>query len=209
MTYDKADSSALSDRVGGGIFPLSFMNMMYASGFGALFGIIHATAAFAVLSGVLLLLFFAFKHLSEKQLKTWGLSLLAGGLLVCLLTSVAGGQSGRKFKLAVGHHDEIAGMRMKALHKMGGEGMGMSMDDMTMMLKGKTGDDFDKAFIEMMIDHHQGAIDMANEALKNAEHEEIKTLSTAIIDAQQKEIDEMKEWQQTWGYDEGDTATTR
>ena len=35
----------------------------------------------------------------------------------------------------------------------------MSMADMNTELKGKTGDDFDKAFIEMMIEHHQGAIE--------------------------------------------------
>jgi uncharacterized protein (DUF305 family) len=52
-----------------------------------------------------------------------------------------------------------------------------------------------------MIPHHQGAIDMANAALKNAKHEEIKTLATAIIASQQKEIDEMKAWLKTWGYE--------
>ena len=35
------------------------------------------------------------------------------------------------------------------------------------MLKNKTGDDFDKAFIEQMIIHHQGAIEMATLVLLN------------------------------------------
>ena len=76
----------------------------------------------------------------------------------------------------------------------------MSMNDMTSSLSGKTGDDFDKAFIAEMIVHHQGAIDMANLAKQNAKHDEIKTLANDIVTAQTKEINEMKSWQQQWGY---------
>jgi uncharacterized protein (DUF305 family) len=65
-------------------------------------------------------------------------------------------------------------------------------------LNNKTGDVFDKAFLSEMIAHHQGAIDMANAALKNAKHQEIKDLANAIISAQTKEINQMKEWQVTW-----------
>ena len=81
--------------------------------------------------------------------------------------------------------------------------MGM-MDEMAGMeneLKGKTGDEFDKAFIEQMIMHHQGALDMAAPGEKNAEHQEVKDLSKAIVSAQTKEIQQMKQWQQEWGYD--------
>ena len=78
--------------------------------------------------------------------------------------------------------------------------MGMSMDEMDDALKGKTGDDFDKAFISEMIDHHQGAIDMAILAKQNAKHDEIKKLADDIVAAQTKEINEMKSWQQQWNY---------
>lgn len=76
----------------------------------------------------------------------------------------------------------------------------MSMDDMTADLKNKTGDDFDKAFIASMIAHHEGAVEMAKLSAKNAKHDEIKTLSTNIISAQEKEISEMEQWQMDWGY---------
>ncbi len=76
----------------------------------------------------------------------------------------------------------------------------MSMDDMVNSLKGKTGDDFDKAFIAGMIDHHQGAIDMANLAKQYAGHDEIRTMADAIISAQTSEIIQMREWQKSWGY---------
>lgn len=76
----------------------------------------------------------------------------------------------------------------------------MSMGDMVTGLKGKTGDEFDKAFISGMIAHHEGAVDMAKLAAANAKHEEIKNLSADIISAQEKEINEMKQWQMVWGY---------
>ena len=79
-------------------------------------------------------------------------------------------------------------------------GTGGSMSDMNAALKGKTGDEFDKEFITQMIEHHQGAIDMAKQAQMNAGHDEIKNLSTEIITAQEKEINQMKQWQMDWEY---------
>lgn len=76
----------------------------------------------------------------------------------------------------------------------------MSMADMTEQLKNKSGDDFDKTFVEMMISHHEGAIDMAELIPSRAKHAEIKTLGEAIIAAQTKEIADMKQWQKDWGY---------
>ncbi len=76
----------------------------------------------------------------------------------------------------------------------------MTMQDMTDMLQNKTSDAFDAAFIQGMIVHHQGAIDMANLALKFAKHDEIKAMAREIISAQQKEIDQMRAWQKAWGY---------
>ena len=61
-----------------------------------------------------------------------------------------------------------------------------------------TPDQFDLRFIDGMIAHHQSAIMMAQSALDHATHEEIKTLATAIIAAQQKEIDAMFAWRATW-----------
>ena len=76
----------------------------------------------------------------------------------------------------------------------------MSMSQMTGSLQGKQGDDFDQAFISAMIEHHQGAVDMAKLSASNAKHDEIKQLSLGVIAAQEKEIDQMKQWQIDWGY---------
>lgn len=71
----------------------------------------------------------------------------------------------------------------------------MSMQDMMDSLKGKTGEDFDKAFISSMIEHHIGAINMAKEAQMNAGRDEVKNLANDIISAQEKEIQMMRQWQ--------------
>lgn len=76
----------------------------------------------------------------------------------------------------------------------------MSMADMNEELEKLSGDAYDKAFIEMMIAHHQGAIDMAKLSPERAKHQEVKDLSLAIISAQEKEISDMKQWQKDWGY---------
>lgn len=81
-----------------------------------------------------------------------------------------------------------------------GTSMTMSGDNMMAQLKGKTGAEFDKAFMNAMIEHHSSAISMAKEAQKNAGKEEIKKLAEDIIVAQTKEIEMMKQWQQIWGY---------
>lgn len=75
-------------------------------------------------------------------------------------------------------------------------GMAMSMGEMT--ISDDTGKPFDQRFIEAMISHHQGAIDMAKMAQQMAEHEEIKTLADAIITAQQAEIEQMQSWLKEW-----------
>lgn len=80
----------------------------------------------------------------------------------------------------------------------------MSMMDMNKLLEGLSGDDYDKAFIEMMITHHEGAVDMAELSASRAKHDEIKQLSQAIITAQDKEIADMKQWQRDWGYSTGE-----
>ena len=69
--------------------------------------------------------------------------------------------------------------------------------DMAMDL-GPKDDEFDLRFIDGMILHHQGAIAMAESALKNSQREEVKQLAEAIIAAQQTEIDQMQQWRQEW-----------
>lgn len=69
-----------------------------------------------------------------------------------------------------------------------------------MVLEGKTGDEYDKAFLSMMIDHHEGALEAARYSADRAAHTEIKQLSNEITSSQQREIEKMKQWQVDWGY---------
>lgn len=57
---------------------------------------------------------------------------------------------------------------------------------------------FDRAFLEMMIPHHQSAVIMAQVALQRATHPEIKQLAQTIISGQEHEITEMQSWLSAW-----------
>lgn len=62
----------------------------------------------------------------------------------------------------------------------------------------RTAKPFDKAFIEEMIPHHQMAVMMA-EMLKNSTtRPEMKQLAEDIIKAQNKEIEQMRNWHSQW-----------
>lgn len=58
--------------------------------------------------------------------------------------------------------------------------------------------DFDRAFIDMMVPHHQGAVAMAELAQQRAEHPEIKQMAETIITDQEREIMQMKGWRKAW-----------
>ncbi len=197
--------------------------MPYNTGSGASVAILFLVwhiAALACFFGIVLLILWAHKHLSAAQLKKWGAVLLIGGIVLCLLLSMTGIRKTMKWKMdgRGGMMMESSGMMMHNMNgmmmdaddmPMGGmmmEGMmhddDMTMGDMVGMLKGNSGDDFDRAFIEGMVPHHQGAIDMAKLALQYAGHEEIRAMAEAIISAQQAEIDQMHGWQRAWGFAE-------
>jgi len=55
-------------------------------------------------------------------------------------------------------------------------------------------EDADTAFIQGMIPHHQGAVDMANIILQHGDDEEAKELARNVIKAQEEEIEWMKNW---------------
>lgn len=69
----------------------------------------------------------------------------------------------------------------------GGTASGMLMED---------GKYSDKRFIDAMVPHHQGAVEMAEVALKKAEHKETKQLAENIVSTQKAEIEELKQTKQ-------------
>lgn len=100
---------------------------------------------------------------------------LVGILLVNLFPSLASvGLNSRYPNMMNGYRNNMMGG--------GGKGIG----------------DLDRHFIEQMIPHHEDAVTMAELALQKAKRTEIKTLAQAIIDAQTKEINEMRGWYKSW-----------
>ncbi len=61
-----------------------------------------------------------------------------------------------------------------------------------------TANNLDKHFIEQMIPHHEGAIEMAKLAQERSKRPEILTLAKAIIQSQSKEITQMQAWYKNW-----------
>ena len=63
--------------------------------------------------------------------------------------------------------------------------------------------DADVMFAQMMIPHHEQAIEMSDSLLeKDGVDEQVRELAEQIKDAQQPEIDQMKDWLDQWGADE-------
>jgi uncharacterized protein (DUF305 family) len=76
----------------------------------------------------------------------------------------------------------------------GAHGMSMpglvSDADMAVLEKA-SGSEFDALFLSHMIQHHEGAIDMANDVLATTMNDDVRALATAIVAAQTAEIVEM------------------
>lgn len=70
---------------------------------------------------------------------------------------------------------------------------GSMMDDRSM-----TSANIDQHFITQMIPHHEGAIEMAKVALQRSKRPEVIALANGIIEAQQKEIADMRAWYKSW-----------
>lgn len=75
---------------------------------------------------------------------------------------------------------------------------GMDMDMGAMEIRADPTKPFEHRFLEAMISHHEGAVSMAQAALENSEHPEIRSLAEAIIAAQEGEIEQMRGWLKQW-----------
>lgn len=84
------------------------------------------------------------------------------------------------------------------------EGMGDSMDGLDSDMPGMmSGDDFDELenapdsefqtmWLEMMVEHHEGAVEMAQEEQDNGQYKPAVDLAGAVVETQTAEIDKMK-----------------
>jgi uncharacterized protein (DUF305 family) len=125
--------------------------------------------------------------------KAWLLTLvLAAAFILTACGGAGGGQQGSGSGGEPGTAEKGGGMAEMDHDQMGHGSMGMGSDGMARQMVMQNGKYSDKAFINAMVPHHQGPIEMARVALENAEHEEIQEVSRNIVSTQQSEIEELK-----------------
>lgn len=83
---------------------------------------------------------------------------------------------------------DVAAMGDHASH---GGMAGMQSEETMAELAALTDDAFDRRWMEMMIDHHEGAITMAKDVIAQGSDPAVRTLAEQIITAQQGEITQM------------------
>ncbi|MGK8557491.1 DUF305 domain-containing protein [Nocardia amamiensis] len=69
---------------------------------------------------------------------------------------------------------------------------GMMSPESMASLQSMSGSEFDRMWLSMMIEHHRGAIEMAQTELANGENPEARRLAEKVISTQQAEIDKME-----------------
>ena len=77
-------------------------------------------------------------------------------------------------------------------HGTGGSMPGMMSPEQMNHMSQARGAQFDRLFLDMMIQHHEGAIEMAQAELNDGENSEATQLAQKIITDQQAEISQMK-----------------
>lgn len=132
---------------------------------------------------------------------------LIGGVLVWIFANNAVNSNNNSMMRMMGMHQRIESSQkvsqLSDSHMMPDGSMmknmnGMTMDDMTNSLRDKNGKEFDIEFVNQMIVHHEGAVEMAKLSESQASSEEIKNLSREIIEAQTAEIEMMRGWLFEW-----------
>jgi uncharacterized protein (DUF305 family) len=91
--------------------------------------------------------------------------------------------------------DLPAGSDQPTMAWMGHEGAmpGMATDEEIDGLRTLPPADMDREFLRLMIDHHKGAIDMANYAAQNAEEDLVRTVARSMAETQSFEITNMEQ----------------
>jgi uncharacterized protein (DUF305 family) len=57
---------------------------------------------------------------------------------------------------------------------------------------------FDRAFIDAMIPHHRSAVEAARLAQQQATRPQVRELALKMVESQQREIDQLRQWRQAW-----------
>jgi len=79
-------------------------------------------------------------------------------------------------------------------HRMAGMATQQEMNE----LKQSEGREFDLLFSELMIEHHEGGIQMARAEVQNGKSEKVVELAQGMIETQQEEVKKMEVWRTEW-----------
>lgn len=109
--------------------------------------------------------------------------------LIALATTIRDGQADEIVQMKQWLSDAGAGLDMG--HSMHDAMGGMLADSDLAALEKATGADFDRLWLEGMIGHHDGALQMIN-MIKNTSNLEVKTFGEKIFSAQSTEIAQMQ-----------------
>lgn len=103
---------------------------------------------------------------------------------------LSGNMMGMMMQMMGMMQDDASGMDgMNGMGQMGDMPLMMGMMSGWSQLEGV---EYESAWLEAMIDHHDDAVHMSERILKIAEHEELRTLAQSIIDVQTSEIELME-----------------
>ena len=69
---------------------------------------------------------------------------------------------------------------------------GMASGEQLLALAEASGPDFDRQWLDLMIAHHEGAIEMAEQVLATTDDLEVEALAAEVVATQQAEIDQMR-----------------
>lgn len=97
---------------------------------------------------------------------------------------------------ALGLADDMEGMKMGSPAD---KAFMASMQTMMKEMHAKPTGNPDKDFVNMMLPHHQGAVDMAKVELKYGKDQMLRELASSIVAAQEKEIAVMTSWKAQHG----------
>ena len=124
---------------------------------------------------------------------------IIGAVIVSLLVGGGGGYGIAKYQApAETMHPGASDPAPTAAAVSGEHTMNSSMASMLDDLKKRSGEERDVAFLEGMIVHHQGAIEMAKVVSQSTKRPELKQMAEVIISAQTTEIATMQDWLKVW-----------
>ena len=130
----------------------------------------------------------AVKDLAGKIKQAQGpeIQTMQGWLGVWQAPAMPGGTPGGMPPGGMMGHEGHGGQQMQ------GHGGGMMTPQQMGEFQQARGQQADHLFLQMMIQHHQGAVDMARSQQQQGQAPEAKQLATSIVDSQQAEIAQMQ-----------------